>query len=44
MIKELFAQYFTSINPDENGRVVAKGVVIYGIIFAILFIIIKNFF
>ena len=44
MIKELFAQYFTSINPDESGRVGAKGVVIYGIIFAILFIIIKNFF
>ena len=44
MIKELFAQYFTSINPDETGKVGAKGVVVYGIIFAILFIIVKNFF
>ena len=32
MIKELFSQYFTSINPDESGKVGAKGVIIYGII------------
>jgi hypothetical protein len=43
MIKDLFAQYFTSINPDETGKVGAKGVIIYGIIFSVLFVLIKNF-
>ena len=44
MIKDVFAQYFTSINPDNNGVVGAKGVVIYGIILAVLFVIFRNLF
>ena len=43
MIKDLFSQYFTSIQPDNNGIVGAKGVIIYGIILAVLFTIVKNF-
>lgn len=44
MVKDLFAKYFTSINPDETGKVGATGVVIYGIILAVLFVVVKNFF
>ena len=43
MIKDLFSQYFTSIQPDNNGVVGAKGVVIYGVILAVLFVIVKSF-
>lgn len=43
MIKDVFAQYFTSINPDDNGVVGAKGVIIYGIILAVLFVVFRNF-
>ena len=43
MIKDIFAQYFTSINPDEEGKVGAKGVIIYGVIFSVVFVIVKNF-
>jgi len=43
MIKDLFSQYFTSIQPDNNGVVGAKGVIIYGVILAVLFTIVKNF-
>ena len=43
MIKDLFAKYFTSLNPDETGKVGATGVVIYGIILSVLFVVVKNF-
>lgn len=42
MIKDTIGMYFTSINEDDNGRVQAKGVIIYGIILAVLFIITKR--
>ena len=43
MIKDLFAQYFTSLDPDENGKIHVKGVIIYGLILTILFMIIRKF-
>jgi hypothetical protein len=43
MIKDIFAQYFTCINPDDFGKVGAKGVIIYGLILTVLFMIIRKF-
>jgi hypothetical protein len=43
MIKDIFSQYFTSINPDDEGKVGVKGVIIYGVIFAVVFVIVKSF-
>lgn len=42
MIKELFSQYFTSLNPDDFGRINVKGVIIYGLILTTLYIISKK--
>ena len=42
MIKDLFAQYFTSLNPDDTGKVGVKGVIIYGLILTILFMVLKK--
>ena len=42
MVKELFAQYFTSLNPDDSGKVHVKGVIIYGLILTILFMVLKK--
>jgi hypothetical protein len=42
MVKDLFAQYFTSLNPDDNGRVHVKGVIIYGLILTVLYMILKK--
>lgn len=42
MIKDLFAQYFTSLNPDDTGKVHVKGVIIYGLILTILFMVTRK--
>jgi hypothetical protein len=42
MVKDLFAQYFTSLNPDDSGRVHVKGVIIYGLILTVSFMIFKK--
>jgi hypothetical protein len=42
MIKDFFGQFFSGLNADEDGKVGINGVVIYGLIFAILFVVIKN--
>jgi hypothetical protein len=42
MIKDFFSQFFSGLNADEDGKVGINGVVIYGLIFAILFVAIKN--
>lgn len=42
MVKDLFAQYFTSLNPDDSGRVHVKGVIIYGLILTVLFMVLKK--
>jgi hypothetical protein len=42
LVKDLFAQYFTSLNPDETGKIHVKGVIIYGLILTILYLVIKK--
>jgi hypothetical protein len=42
MIKDLFAQYFTSLDPDDTGKVHVKGVIIYGLILTILFMVLRK--
>jgi hypothetical protein len=43
MIKDFFAKYFTSLNPNEEGRVNIQGVIIYGLILTILYMLSKKF-
>ena len=42
MIKDFFGKYFSSINGDSEGKVNVQGVVVYGIILTVLFMIIKK--
>jgi len=42
MIKDFFARYFSSLNPDDEGKVNIQGVIIYGLILTVLFIIIRK--
>jgi hypothetical protein len=42
-IKDFWGNIFTAINPDEEGKVGASGIFVYGMVFAILFIVIKRF-
>ena len=42
MIKDFFSNYFTSLNPDDEGKINVQGVIIYGLILAILFVIIQR--
>ena len=42
MVKDLFGQYFTSLNPDDSGKVHVKGVIIYGLILTVLFMVLKK--
>ncbi len=42
MIKDFFSKYFTSLNPDDEGKVGIQGVIIYGLILTVLFIGIKK--
>jgi hypothetical protein len=44
MIKDFFARYFTCLNPDDEGKIGVQGVIIYGLILTILFMIVKKFF
>ena len=44
MIKDFFARYFSSLNPDDEGKIGVQGVIIYGLILTILFMIIKKLF
>ena len=44
MIKDFFARYFTCLNPDDEGKIGVQGVIIYGLILTILFLVIKKFF
>ena len=42
MVKDLFSQYFTSLNADDSGKVHVKGVIIYGLILTVLFMVLKK--
>lgn len=44
MIKDGVALYFTSLNPDESGRIGVKGVIIYGLLLTTIFILLRNYF
>jgi hypothetical protein len=43
MIKDLFANYFTCLNPDDEGKVGIKGVIVYGLILTIIFMLSKKY-
>jgi hypothetical protein len=42
-VRQLFGKYITYINPNEEGIVSQAGIIIYGIILVVLFMIIKKF-
>ena len=42
MVKDFFARYFSSLNPDDEGKVNIQGVIIYGLILSVLFIVIRK--
>ncbi len=42
MIKDFFAKYFSSLNPDDEGKINLQGVIIYGLILTILFMVIRK--
>lgn len=44
MIKDFFSRYFTSLNSDDEGKVGVSGVIIYGLILTVMFMIIRKFF
>jgi hypothetical protein len=43
MIKDLFAGYFTCLNPDEEGKVGVKGIIVYGLILTTIFMLSKKY-
>jgi hypothetical protein len=43
MVKDLFSNYFKGLRPNEEGKVGAIGVVIYGLILSVLFVFIRIF-
>lgn len=43
MVKEQLGKYIKQLNPDMEGKFTFAGIVIYGIIFAALFALIKKF-
>ena len=42
-VKNFFGYYFTSLNGDENGNVLISGIITYGLILTVLFMIFKIF-
>lgn len=42
MIKDFFARYFNCLNPDEDGKIHVQGVIVYGLILTILFMLLKK--
>lgn len=44
MIKDFFAKYFSSLNPDYEGKIGIQGVIIYGLLLTVLFMVVRKFF
>lgn len=44
MIKDFFAKYFNCLNPDDEGKINIQGVIVYGLILTIFFMLVKKFF
>ncbi len=42
MIKDFFGKYFTCLNPDDEGKVHVQGVIVYGLILTILYMLLKK--
>ncbi len=42
MIREFFAKYFTCLNPDDEGRINIQGVIVYGLILTVIFMLLKK--
>jgi hypothetical protein len=42
MIKDFFAKYFGCLNPDEEGKIGIQGVILYGLILTVLFMLLKK--
>lgn len=43
MVRDFFAGYFSSLNPDAEGNVRVQAILTYGLIFTLLFFILKLF-
>jgi hypothetical protein len=43
MIKDFFSEYVTYLNPDDEGKIGVKGVFVYGVLLAVLFLVIRKF-
>lgn len=44
MIIDFFAKYFSSLHPDNEGKIGVQGVIIYGLILTVLFMVIRKLF
>lgn len=44
MIKDFFSKYFTSLNPDSEGKVGVQGVIIYGLILTVIYMLVRKLF
>lgn len=44
MIKDFFAKYFNCLNPDDEGKINIQGVIVYGLILTIFFMLVKKLF
>jgi len=42
MIKDFFSKYFNCLNPDTEGKVGVQGVIIYGLILTVLFMLVRK--
>jgi len=42
MIKDFFAKYFSCLNPDEDGKVHIQGVIVYGLLLTVMFMLLKK--
>lgn len=42
MIKDFFSKYFNCLNPDTEGKVGIQGVIIYGLILTVLFMLVRK--
>lgn len=44
MIKDFIAKYFTCLNPDDEGKIGVQGVILYGLILTVLYMVVRKFF
>ena len=42
MIKDFFSKYFSSLNPDNEGKIGIQGVIIYGLILSVIYMITRK--